>query len=130
MNRTPEWMLFWCTTEDHDEDWFVVAKTAAEAASFHEDEEGYDEGDATAELVCVLPASEQAAAAERGTHWPTEETLLACGAELLPNIPQDGGNALRRVMGSGARVVRIGGRTFGEGDIVANAQRNVGKLPH
>jgi len=29
--------LYWVTTEDHEEDWFVVAISAKEAAKFHED---------------------------------------------------------------------------------------------
>jgi len=32
--------LYWVTTEDHAEDWFVVANNAKEAATFHEDVEG------------------------------------------------------------------------------------------
>ena len=46
--------LFWVTTEDHDEDWFVVASSAEEASRFHEDAEGYDPGDATAEEILSL----------------------------------------------------------------------------
>jgi hypothetical protein len=76
--------------------------------------------------VCVLPVSEQVPADDTGSHWPSTETLLACGAEFLPNVPQDRGNELRRMMGSGARVVRIHGRTYGEGNIVANTQRRLG----
>ena len=114
-----EWKLYWCETDDHDEDWFVVARNVAEAKRFHERAEGYDKGDARAELVCSLPASDQ-----RDTYqtvgWPSKETLIACGAEFLPNIPQDGANELREYMGSGARVVRIKGRVYGEGDIVGN----------
>jgi hypothetical protein len=29
--------LYWVTTEDHDEDWFVVAPNEVEACMFHED---------------------------------------------------------------------------------------------
>ena len=119
--------LYWCTTEDHDEDWFVVAATAADAARFHEDSEGYDEGDATAELVCVLPPSAEAGLADPEAHWPSQQTLTACGAELLPNVPQDGDAELRRQMGSGARVVRLAGRIYVEGDIVTNVRRHRGQ---
>ena len=43
--------LFWVTTSDHGEDWFVIAHSAQEAATFHKDVEGYDPGDATAEMI-------------------------------------------------------------------------------
>ena len=95
--------LFWVATEDHDEDWFIVAPDAAAAARFHEDAEGYDEGDATAELICTVP--QNAPSAEMG--WPRDELLWACGAEFLPSP-------------DGPRVVRIAGKIFGEGDIVGN----------
>jgi len=29
--------LYWVTTEDHEEDWFVVAISTKKAAKFHED---------------------------------------------------------------------------------------------
>jgi hypothetical protein len=61
--------LFWVTTDDHDEDWFIVAPDAAAAARFHEDAEGYDEGDATAELVCTVPHD----APDVETGWPSGE---------------------------------------------------------
>jgi hypothetical protein len=118
-----KWKLYWCTTPDHDEDWFVIARETIEAETYHTDAEGYDEDDATAELVCVLPASEQNIS-EPG--WPNEHQLRACGAEYLPNIPQDNNNALRHQVGSGSRVVRLCGRIYAEGDIVGNVTRKLG----
>ncbi|WP_438006437.1 hypothetical protein WME89_48965 [Sorangium sp. So ce321] len=122
-----KWKLYWCETDDHDEDWFVVARNADDARAFHEDAEGYDEEDARAELVCVLPLAEQAAAEKEGDHWPSDETLLACGAEFLVNVLQDGANELRAAMSSGSRVVRINGRVYGEGDIVGNVLQSQGR---
>jgi hypothetical protein len=113
-----KWKLYWCTTEDHDEDWFVVARNADEAEQFHVEEEGYEEDGAAAELVCVLPASLQKQEDIRG--WPSEETLISCGAEFVPYVPQDGADQLREHMGQGGRAVRMHGRLFVEGDIVAN----------
>lgn len=118
-----KWKLYWCETDEHDEDWFVVARDAVEASKFHEAEEGYDEDDARAEFVCVLPPSEQTF---DGPGWPDKSTLGACGAEFLPNAPQDGGNELRSHLGSGARVVRLRGRIFAEGDLVGNTFRHLG----
>jgi len=120
------WKLYWCETEDHDEDWFVVARSAAEATEYYEGYEGYDEDDANAELVCVLPRSEQDRA-EPG--WPDHHLLEACGAEVLNLTPQDGAKELRAQVGSGSRLVRIKGRIFSEGDIVGNTLSRVGDKP-
>jgi hypothetical protein len=43
--------LYWVTTPDRDEDWFILAKTRRSAERFHERYEGYNPGDATAHLV-------------------------------------------------------------------------------
>jgi hypothetical protein len=54
--------LYWVTTLDHDEDWFIFARTSRSAASYHEHCEGYDTGDAKARLVIArlqLPKYEQ-----------------------------------------------------------------------
>jgi hypothetical protein len=88
--------LYWVTTDDHGEDWFIVANIAEEAATFHEEREGYDYGDATAEKILEIP---EGITTEVG--WPSDEVLQSCGA----NIVSDGL----------ARVVEIGGRKFSEG---------------
>jgi hypothetical protein len=88
--------LYWVTTEDHDEDWFVVATCAKEAARFHEEAEGYLPGDAIAEAIMEIPPGVDA---EIG--WPPDELLFALGARFL---------------GDGqSRVVEIDGRKFCEG---------------
>ena len=53
--RTKRFALYWCTTPDGDEDWFVVADSAATARRFHEAAEGYCRGDAHAERAIALP---------------------------------------------------------------------------
>ncbi|MBW1824537.1 MAG: hypothetical protein JRI87_08215 [Deltaproteobacteria bacterium] len=88
--------LYWVTTDDHGEDWFIVSHTKQEATRFHEDAEGYEIGDAAAEMILEIP---EAITADVG--WPPEELLESCGANI-------------RVGGS-ARVVEIGGRKFSEG---------------
>jgi hypothetical protein len=100
--------LYWCTTPDHSEDWFVVARTERAAERYHERAEGYDRDDAVAELVCELPASVNF----EGACWPSEEALRACGAETMTV--------------DGARIVRIGDRLFGEGTVVANVAVQLG----
>ena len=88
--------LYWVTTEDHEEDWFVVAISAKEAAKFHEDMEGYNPGDAIAEAILDIP---EEISAEIG--WPSDEFLKALGATFLCDSP--------------SRVVEISGRKFCEG---------------
>ena len=88
--------LYWATTEDHCEDWFIVASSTTEAARLHERMEGYDTGDAMAEVVIDIP---EGVFAEAG--WPPEELLETLGAKF--------------VLGGSARVVEIGGRKFCEG---------------
>jgi len=88
--------LYWCETGDHDEDWFVVARSARAARRLHEDLEGYARGDATSALVCRLP---EGVCIDDG--WPSDETLVACGA--------------RFVRSRSPRVVEVAGRTYAEG---------------
>jgi hypothetical protein len=43
--------LYWVTTPDHDEDWFIFAKNRRSAECYHEEYEGYDKDTAEAQLV-------------------------------------------------------------------------------
>lgn len=113
--------LYWVMTEEHDEDWFIVAHSAAEARRIHEDAEGYDRGDALSELVLTLPPEKQG----EDTGWPRPGLLEELGAEVS-RMPPDEHEALRRTMRSGARVVRFGDRIFSEGDIVSNTAMRLG----
>lgn len=70
--------LYWVKTEDHDEDWFIVATSVTEAARLHEDMEGYDYGMAEAMQVLKIP---EGIKAERG--WPTKELLIELGGEYV-----------------------------------------------
>jgi hypothetical protein len=92
--------LYWVITEDHDEDWFIVASSPEEASTYHENMEGYDPGDAKAEEILDIPEN---VSAEIG--WPTEELLLEVGAKFLLNDQ--------------TRVVEIEGRKFCEGMLEA-----------
>ena len=96
--------LYWVTTVDHHEDWFMVASSSDEACKLHEDMEGYDPGDAKAEAILDIPEDIQAK-----TGWPTDELLLAVGAKILSNDQP--------------RVVEIEGRKFCEG--ILDAALNV-----
>jgi hypothetical protein len=43
--------LYWVTTRDHDEDWFIFAESARQARAYHEHYEGYGKGDADSRLI-------------------------------------------------------------------------------
>jgi hypothetical protein len=88
--------LYWVTTNDHDEDWFIVASSSQAACKSHEEMEGYDRGDARADAILEIPDH---LPAEPG--WPSEALLGSLGAEFL----HDGE----------PRVIEIAGRTFCEG---------------
>jgi hypothetical protein len=96
--------LYWVTTEDHAEDWFVVANDEEEAAIFHEDAEGYDPGDAFAEITTAIPDGITV-----DTGWPSDEVLLACGATFI-------------AQGS-TRIVDIDNRRFCEGLLESEIRR-------
>jgi len=88
--------LYWMITEDHHEDWFIVARSHEEAETFHELNEGYLPGDAVAEEIIAIPDE---IATESG--WPSEQVLLAVGAKVI-----DQGST---------RIVQLGNRRFCEG---------------
>ena len=92
--------LYWVTTEDHDEDWFIVAPSPTEASQYFENFEGYNPGDAEAEEILDIPEN---VSAETG--WPSKEILLEVGAKFLLNDQ--------------TRVVEIAGRKFCEGMLEA-----------
>ena len=47
----PRIKLYWVTTPDHDEDWFIFADSASSAQAYHEHYEGYGKGDARSRLI-------------------------------------------------------------------------------
>lgn len=91
-------MVWWCWTQDHHEDWFVVARHGFDAVVFFEQHEGYAEGDAQAEGLLVLPEEYQD---EKYVGWPSHELLVGCGAKLLREETP--------------RVVELGGERYVEG---------------
>lgn len=130
-NRTQRFSLYWCTTPDGDEDWFVVAPSARAARVFHERAEGYDPGSATAERVVALPQElvegggwRDPETGERspGAGWPSDAVLEACGGEIAPLEADE----LRGALGVVCKLVRFGGRVFRPGDIVLNGERRGG----
>lgn len=81
--------LYWCSTSDHGEDWFIVARSAATARKIHELEEGYAGKEASSEYVCRLPKRFQNSDQfKEDGGWPDEEMLIACGARYLHHGPE------------------------------------------
>lgn len=72
----PKFKLYWIETDDHGEDWFVMARNAYAARRHFEAVEGYDRGDSRATEVLILGE-------EGRTGWPTLEELVALGFEVL-----------------------------------------------
>jgi hypothetical protein len=130
--RKKRFFLSWCTTEDGDEDWFVVADSARAARRYHERAEGYERGDATAERIAALPAELVRDGAwidpegeETCAHpgWPSDALLRACGGDVAKLSREQ----LRESMGVVCTVVRFGARVYRPGDVVANTRARRGE---
>ena len=91
--------LYWVSTADHDEDWFIFAKSKQSAAKFHADYEGYGPRDTAAEPI--LPARDIAGPFPR--HAQIDD-LATLGFEILKG-------------GDHGRSVKYGDRTFVEGHL-------------
>ena len=92
-------MLYWVSTADHDEDWFIFAKSKRSAAKFHVEYEGYGPGEAAAEPILAAPGT----AGPFPRHAQIDD-LAALGFEILK-----GGNH--------GRSVKYKDRTFVEGHL-------------
>ena len=93
--------LYWVTTDDHHEDWFIVASSKEEASKFHEENEGYNPGDANSEEILNIPDD-----VSTDIGWPSEELLLSIGAKFINNDE--------------TRIVEINGRQYVEGMLEAH----------
>ena len=102
--------LFWVTTLDHDEDWFIFADSDGRASKLHEEYEGYDSNEATAKLVCYVPIDINVIEG-----WPQPGDLEKLGATFL-NIETP-------------RKVEIAGSVYIEGGLDALIEMSV-KIKH
>jgi hypothetical protein len=93
--------LYWVTTEDHHEDWFMIAPSTNEAAKLYEEFEGYDMGAASAQEILGIPDNLQV---ESG--WPSEDILLSLGAIFIQKDEP--------------RIIEINGKQFTEGMLEAH----------
>ena len=92
--------LWWVETDDHSEDWFIVAESMEEAAKLHEEGEGFDYGCAYAEFVVEIPDS---ISVEPG--WPSHELIIEVGGIFI-NEEQP-------------RIVDFNGRQYKQGEFGA-----------
>src|SRR5260370_38773077 len=83
--------LYWVTTDDHDEDWFILARTSRTAESYHIQYEGYEPGDARAEPI--LRTGEDPIPGPIPRHAQLED-LQGLGFETLSADPN--GRGVRR----------------------------------
>ena len=93
--------LYWVTTEDHHEDWFMIASSKKEASKLHEEFEGYNFGSASSQEILCIPEN---IPVEPG--WPSEEILLSVGAKFIKEDEP--------------RIVEINGKQFAEGMLEAH----------
>jgi hypothetical protein len=101
----PRLKLYWYSTADGDEDWFVVSRGAREARQWVAAAEGYGTGDVEVELIIPLPTNLQGT----GEGWPDKDVLLGLGAQFVrPDTP---------------RVVLLGERIFSEGMLESKVLR-------
>ena len=89
--------LYWCSTDDHAEDWFIIAENKRYAARFFAGFKGYEEQYIHVEKVCRVPASIGA----KNPTIPDHNLIERCGGRFLSTEQP--------------RVVEIAGRKFVEG---------------
>ena len=109
MASTKQIKLYWVTTADHDEDWFLFSKSARQARSFHENYEGYGVGDARARLIVRDVRLTKFMNGEPPCHAQMRE-LLALGFTDAGSVPD-------------RRKVRFEGKTYTEGILESLVER-------
>jgi hypothetical protein len=101
MARTKQVRLYWVTTADHDEDWFIFAESARQARAYHEYYEGYGASDARARLIVRDVRLTKFTNGEPPCHAQMRE-LMALGFEDAGSVPNQ-------------RSMRFEGKTYTEG---------------
>ena len=109
MASTKQVKLYWVTTADHDEDWFIFAENARSAKRFHEYYEGYGAGDAQARLMVRDVRLNKFTNGTPPCHAQMRE-LMALGFEDAGSVPD-------------RRKVRFEGKTYTEGILESLVER-------
>lgn len=127
LQRERHFSLYWVSTNDADEDCFVVASTTRGAARFFADAEGYEVDDVDVERVVGLPRELQTGAGwkenasakpVRAAGYGRDDLLQACGIQIAVQRTSDG---------TAAKDYVFEGRHFRGGDVVTHAARDVGQ---
>ncbi len=126
MTPQPPLFLYWVTTPDHDDDWFVFARDPVSAVSFHRGLQRDETLDpASAEAVLEIPNPSvlpqfPTLAWKNGNRYILQKpdvNLLPQGPEFPRHARAEDLTALGfECSGTLMRVVRYQGRTFLEGD--------------
>jgi len=93
--------LYWVTTDDHDQDWFVFAGSARQARAYQEGYEGYGTGEARTRLIVTDVPLNKFSNGEPPCPAQLRE-LFALGFEDAGSVPNQ-------------RSVRFQGKTYTEG---------------
>ena len=93
--------LYWCTTDGHDEDWFILAESARSAKRYHEYYEGYGAGDAHSRLIVSNVTREEFMSGTPPCHAQFQD-LFQIGFESTGAIPN------RRRAGCNGEIFREG----------------------
>lgn len=104
--------LYWVTTDDHDQDWFVIAASRRAAEKWFEDYEGYDQYPAAAELIMKVPP-EIALHNTPGPRWADREHpsfQKTSRYAQIEDLAKLGFIILKH--GDHGRTVKLGNRTF------------------
>lgn len=99
INENPDLMplcLYWVTTPDGDEDWFIIERTPMLAGKLHEGYEGYGDWYADAKKIMEIPKDIKV-----DIGWPDREIMIKLGAKYLHE--------------ESPRLVKIGGSEYLEG---------------
>lgn len=91
--------LYWVSTKDGDENWFVISHNIRSARAFHEYYEGYDSGEAKAELIGTVNKQYDPDKSYHAQTW----MLKDMGFEIMSNDRWSG------------RIIRKDGRIYREG---------------
>lgn len=75
--------LYWATTRNGYEDWFIVAENKQAAEQHHELAEGFGEGDATAKLVCDIPNNLIQKYKLEEAKWPSHKLIRELGGKII-----------------------------------------------
>ena len=94
--------LFWVSTKDKDENWFIVASNSYSACKFHIDFEGYDDSSTKAKEICYV---------EKIYH---KDSVYHAQIDMLEDL------GFEILIAGMPRVVRKDGIIYKEGDVLNN----------